>query len=367
MNAKQISRGIVRAFLTLTLLLSLFYFLYLIRSVLLFLLIALILSLVANPIVEFFKRKFKIKNTLAVIITLGIFILIMLGFILMFYPLIGNQMQNMALLDTSELEKNFNNLLENINQLLAKYNLSVNKIFVSAENTTFSKPEILKIIPNFLNGFFSIIGNVGMGIASVIFISFFLLKDKQVFMYWFYRILPYNHKDKIINSLDTIDDLLSRYFIGLLIQLLIIMILYVIVFLIFGVENAFIIALLCAVLNIIPYIGPLIALVLALLLIMLNGVATAENFTQETLPTTLYVAVGMFIVQFIDNNFSQPIIFSKSTKSHPLEIFIVILSAGMVLGIFGMIVAVPLYTVLKVVAKEFFPDNKIVKVLTKNL
>ena len=145
------------------------------------------------------------------------------------------------------------------------------------------------------------------------------------------------------------------------------MFLYLIVFLIFGVENAIIIALLCAIFNIVPYVGPLIASIVACLLIMTSGIGSGADFANETLPTAIYVLIGMFIVQLIDNNVSSPIIFSKSTNSHPLEIFIVILIAGILSGITGMIIAVPFYTSLKVIGKEFFPENKIIKLLTKNL
>ena len=75
----------------------------------------------------------------------------------------------------------------------------------------------------------------------------------------------------------------------------------------------------------------------------------------------------MLVVQLIDNNLSQPIIFSKSTKSHPLEIFLVIICAGILFGITGMIIAVPTYTALKVIGKEFLPDNRIIKALTKDI
>jgi len=159
--------------------------------------------------------------------------------------------------------------------------------------------------------------------------------------------------------------LLSRYFIGLLLQLFIVFFLYLIVLGVFGIQNALIIAFLCAVLNIIPYIGPLIASILAAILTMLNNLGA--DFQTEVLPTTLYVLLGFWIVQIIDNNVSQPIIFSKSVSSHPLEIFLVILVAGFFSGILGMVIAVPLYTILKVVAKEFFPENSLVQLLTKNI
>jgi predicted PurR-regulated permease PerM len=145
------------------------------------------------------------------------------------------------------------------------------------------------------------------------------------------------------------------------------MILYLVVFLIFGVENAIIIALLCAIFNIVPYVGPLIASVVAGLLVMTSGIGAGADFVNETLPTAIYVLIGMSLVQVIDNNFSSPLIFSKSTNSHPLEIFLIILMAGILFGITGMIIAVPFYTSLKVIGKEFFPENKVIKALTKNL
>jgi predicted PurR-regulated permease PerM len=150
-----------------------------------------------------------------------------------------------------------------------------------------------------------------------------------------------------------------------LLQLAIVFILYLIVLSIFGISNAFIIAFLCAVLNIIPYIGPLIASLIAAVLTMISHLG--NDFQTDTLPTTIYILIGFWIVQLIDNNLSQPIIFSKSVSSHPLEIFLVILIAGFLSGILGMVIAVPLYTILKVIGKEFFPNNIVIQLITKNI
>jgi predicted PurR-regulated permease PerM len=92
-----------------------------------------------------------------------------------------------------------------------------------------------------------------------------------------------------------------------------------------------------------------------------------EDFQLVVMPTTLYVIIGYFIVQLIDNNVSQPIIFSKSTNSHPLEIFLVTLISGTLLGILGMIIAIPFYTALKVVLKEFYPKSTFIQIVTKGL
>jgi predicted PurR-regulated permease PerM len=204
-----------------------------------------------------------------------------------------------------------------------------------------------------------------MAIFSIFFICFFLLKDQKLITTNLRAVLPANHRWRILASLLRIKNMLSKYTIGLLIQLLLVFVMYLIVLIIFGVENAFIIAFLGAILNIIPYVGPIIALVMTAFLTMLRHIH--EDFQLVVLPTTLYVIIGYFIVQLIDNNVSQPIIFSKSTNSHPLEIFLVILISGTLLGILGMIIAIPIYTAIKVVLKEFYPKSTFIQIVTKGL
>ena len=91
------------------------------------------------------------------------------------------------------------------------------------------------------------------------------------------------------------------------------------------------------------------------------------DFHTEILPTTIWVMLGYIFAQLIDNFFSQPFIFSNSVKSHPLEIFLIIVMSGILFGVTGMIVAIPTYTAIKVILKAFLSENKIVKSLTKNL
>jgi predicted PurR-regulated permease PerM len=112
-------------------------------------------------------------------------------------------------------------------------------------------------------------------------------------------------------------------------------------------------------------VGPLISGFLMLLLTMSSNLG--ESFSDVILPKTIYVMIGFIFAQLVDNFFSQPFIFSKSVKSHPLEIFLVIIIAGILFGIVGMIVAVPAYTALKVVLKEFLSEYNVVQKLTKNL
>jgi predicted PurR-regulated permease PerM len=361
-TSKTIANGILRAIGFLVLIAVSIYFFYLIQSVLIYLVVALILTLIGNPILEFFKKRLKFKHIFATIATLFIFVLIITGFVLMFIPLISSQGENLSLLKTSEIEKNITQLTEQTSAFLESHNFDSKQILKEAN---LSSKINFNFIPDFLNLLLGTISSFGIGLASVLFITFFFLKDRLQFVAGVKKLIPGGQEDKTINSVHKINHLLSRYFIGLLLQLFFVFILYIIVLLIFGIPNLFIIAFLCAILNIVPYIGPLIASVLAAVLTMLSKLGS--DFQTEILPTTIYVLIGFWIVQVLDNNISSPIIFSKSVSSHPLEIFLVILIAGFLSGILGMIIAVPLYTILKVIGKEFFPENPIIKLLTKNI
>ena len=361
-TSKTISNGILRALLTLTFCGLVLFFFYQIQSVLIYLVVSFILTLIGNPILDFFKKRLKFNHIVATIATLFIFILIIFGFIMMFVPLVLSQGQNLSLLNTAEIEKNILQLINQITAFLDAHQIDSAQVLKEANIT--SKINF-NFIPNFLNTILGTLSSLGVGLGSVLFITFFFLKDRLMFIVGAKKLIPNSHEDQILHSLEKINHLLSRYFIGLLIQLFIVFLLYLIVLFIFGVPNALVIAFLCAVLNIIPYIGPLIASFLAAILTMLSNLGS--DFQSEILPTTIYVLIGFWIVQIIDNNLSQPIIFSKSVSSHPLEIFLVILIAGFLFGILGMVIAVPLYTIIKVMGKEFFPENKIIMLLTKDI
>lgn len=361
-TSKTISNGILRSLLTVVVIGLILFFLYQISTVLTYLVVSIILTMIGKPILNFFKKRLKFSHVLATVTTIFIFVLIILGFILMFVPLVSSQGQNLSLLNTAAIEKNITELVNQIKVFLDSHNIDSSKVLKEAN---ISSKINFTFIPDFLNSILGTISSFGVGLGSVLFITFFFLKDRVLFLRGAKKLIPDSYEEQFLNSFEKINDLLSRYFIGLLLQLFIVFLLYLIVLIIFGIPNALIIAFLCAVLNIIPYIGPLIASVLAALLTMLSNLG--NDFQSEILPTTIYVLIGFWIVQIVDNNVSQPVIFSKSVSSHPLEIFLVILIAGFLSGILGMIIAVPLYTILKVIGKEFLPENKIIQLLTKDI
>lgn len=360
MTSKTIAYGILRALAILLGISLLLYFLYVIQSVLVYILIAGILSLIARPIIIFLRRRLKFPNTLAVVVTMLFFLGLLTTIIGLFIPLIVEQGESLSLLQTQKLEQDIESIIIQVNQYFTSKNINLLSELKSAD--IFSN---LKSIPNALNSIAGALGSFSIGLFSVLFISFFFMKDSRLLKNSLLTIMPKGTEGRFSDSLEKINDLLSRYFIGLMFQITILFVLYTITLLIFGISNAVVIAFLCALLNIIPYVGPLIGAFLMIILSMTSNLG--QDFQTVILPTTSYVMIGYVIAQLVDNFFSQPFIFSKSVKSHPLEIFLVIIIGGLLMGPLGMIVAVPLYTALKVVLKEFLSENKIVKSLTKDL
>jgi predicted PurR-regulated permease PerM len=360
MNSKIIANGILRALLTITVILLVLFFLYKIQSVIVYLVIAGILSLIGRPLLKLLTEKLRLPRILGVVIVMVVFFLALVGIISMFIPLIKEQGHNISLLNTDELRRRIFNLFHEIDVYFSARRIH---LFKGLKDIDFTQN--LASIPSLLNSLMSVVGSFSIGLFSVLFITFFFLKDSDIPPRVFHMLTPNDKEAKISKSLKKINELLSRYFIGLIIQISILFTIYSFTLLLFDIRSAVVIAFLCALLNLIPYLGPLIGGALMLLLTMTSSLE--YDFQTHILPVTIYVLIGYVIAQLIDNFFSQPIIFSKSVKSHPLEIFLVIIIGGLLFGITGMVFAVPSYTVIKVILKEFLPDNQIVKILTQGL
>ena len=362
MIKSDLSKNIFKSILYLTSTLIIGYMLIKIKIIIGYLIIASIITLISRPIVKFLCEKLKFKITVASVVAILLLIILITGIISLLIPLVLEQGKNLSLLNVNAFQNKINTLYSEFSTYLQSYNISISESTFDIKGLT---KNTVEAIPALLNSIGSILGSITIGILSVLFITFFLLKDGKYFEKIFILLFPSRLKKRIEKSLIDIKSLLSKYFLGLLLQISILFTLYTSILLIFGVKDAVVIAFLCAILNLIPYIGPLIGIVLMSFLTMTSYLG--EDFSSIVIPKTIYVIIGYIIAQLVDNFISQPYIFSNSVKSHPLEIFLVILTGGILFGITGLILAIPLYTVIKVFLKVFFSDNKLIKKLTKNL
>ena len=325
-------------------------------SLLVYVLVSLIFSLILSPFNSLLKVKLKFNKTISSIFSITLlisFFSLLVGIII---PVVSKQGKNLALLDTEEFRSKVQLFY---NQLSIYFESKNTTIYDFILNLNFISDLDFGFATKLFNSLVSQAGSLSVGIMSVLFITFFFVKDGNDFFKRFLELFDKKQKGKLSKSLLKVESLLSRYFIGVFVQITILFFLYTIMLSIIGVENFFAISFLCAILNVIPYLGPLVSIVL---MITLSFTSSIDVFViNEFLKTSLALLVGFSIVQSLDNFLLQPYIFSSSIKSHPLEVFLVIIFFGLLFGVFGLIIAIPLYTTLKVIFNNFFDVRKVLR------
>lgn len=360
MTAKTLSNGLLRTLAIIAGLFAILWFFSQIQTIIVYIIISAVLALISRPLVKFLTRKLKLKNAIAAIISIALYILIIVAIINAFAPLVSKQSENIALLNSDEFKNNVEKLSTEINNYLLSKNIDLLE-----KTKSLNLLPSIQNIPNIVNFILASIGSLSMGLFSVLFITFFFTLDSRILTRGTFALIPKQHIYHAVRALENIKELLSRYFIGLILQISVLFVIYTITLTLFDIENAFIIAFLCALFNLIPYLGPLIGGIIMFVLATTNNLNL--DFQTQILPNTMYIMGGYLFAQLIDNFISQPLIFSKSVKSHPLEIFLVILIFGSLFGVIGMVICIPAYTAIKVIAKEFFNKYYAVKLLTQDL
>jgi predicted PurR-regulated permease PerM len=343
------------------------------RSIVVYILVSGVLSIMGRPLVDLFCRihisRWKFPRALAALLTL----LIIWGFIVLFFsifiPLITKQINYFSTIDSDKIVQLVQGPIDRIENILKSLNKELSNQLSLRDYFSRKVSDVLNInmIQNFMGSVIGTLGNIIIAIFSISFITFFFLKDQHLFFESILMWVPDKYTDNFSRALYSIKKLLTRYFIGVVIQCTCIMILVDIGMTIVGIDfqQALVMGLILGILNVIPYVGPWLGLFIAIIM----GVASHINqdFSTVVIPLILYMIIVEAIVHLIDNILFQPVIFSSSVKAHPLEIFIVVLAAGFAAGVPGMILGIPTYTVLRVFAREFFYNFKAVQKITSGL
>lgn len=220
-------------------------------------------------------------------------------------------------------------------------------------------------IPQILGSFVGFFGNILVTLLSVFFIAFFFLKENGLFTRMASTLAPNNQESKVNHAIQESSALLIRYFLGLVAQATIITLVTTLILKLLGIQNALLMAFCFAIFNLIPFIGPIIGNLFGVVIVISSNLDI--GFYNGMLPLIIKTVIVFGIMQLVDNFLFQPTIFSKSVKAHPLEIFLVVLMGAKIGGVAGMVLAIPAYTVLRVLAKVFFSEFEVVKRLTASM
>jgi predicted PurR-regulated permease PerM len=349
------------------------FLLWFFNNIVSYILVSAVLSLIGKPIVDLIVS-IKIKNwqppkVIGAIIALsGLWLLFILFFRVMI-PLVISQINDLSSVNVPSMIANFKIPLDRIDQFIKDYLPASVQDFSTQDYLIEKVGSVVNIgvVTDIFSSTANLISNFAIAAFSVTFITFFFLKDEGLFFESIILLFPEKIEKNIIHVLSSINKLLRRYFIGIVLQSIGIMTLDTIGLMIVGIpfKTAIVIGLFRGILNVVPYVGPIIGTVLGIII----GVATNLHldFTTAMMPLLVYMLIVFVLVQLVDNFVFQPVIFSNSVNAHPLEIFIVLLIAGSVGGVLGMLLAIPGYTVIRVFAKEFFNNFRVVRKLTQKI
>ena len=307
----------------------------------------------------------KSANALLAVITLLVIFALLFLLIMQVVPVVSGILRDASLMNAQE-SMDTHNLINRINDWIISVVPWVGEDFDGVQMLIQKLSEVVDLsnIPSILGSVASAVAGIAVGLFSVLFISFFFVKDETLFGRIIGSIVPDTIEDKVKKTVLDIDRLLSRYFVGLLMEIFGVVLLDCLgLWLIarIGFNYALGIAFIAGLLNIIPYVGPLIGEAIGVVLCLILKYGAGVGLNVNIWIFALIVLAIMLSVQLIDNFIYQPLIYSTSIKAHPLEIFIVLLIAGHIGGIVGMLIAIPAYTVIRVIASRFFYDFKIVR------
>jgi predicted PurR-regulated permease PerM len=351
----------------------LIFILWYLRAVIYYILISFVLSLIGRPVVELLDRlryrKFYVPRALSALIGLLALWGAVLLFFRIFIPVIISQARELALINPDAVIGNLEEPLQQFELFMLRSGLDAFRDTTIQEFITQKLNSILSVefFTNIFGSVATILGNIVIAAFAISFITFFFLKDDRLFLEGTLIFVPTRHEQAVRHVISSIRYLLMRYFIGIMFQITCIIILITSGMLLIGMDIAtsVVIGLVVGIFNVIPYIGPVIGAVIGIFI----GIVTHidMSFYAETLPMLSYMLIVFVSVQLIDNFVFQPLIYASSVHAHPLEIFIVLMIGGIAAGVTGMFLAIPTYTVLRVIAKEFFNNFKLVKRLTEKI
>ncbi|SFK68655.1 Predicted PurR-regulated permease PerM [Paenibacillus sp. 1_12] len=299
--------------------------------------IAMIISYVLNPVVSLLNAR-KVPRTVAVLLIYAVFIVSTTVILMNLIPMFINQLNEFNE-HIPQLEMKAQGVVDTMNSLQFvpdTIRTGIDKSLVKMENG------ISLAISKYIDGIGNTINMIFIAFI-VPFLAFYMLKDFQLIEKTVLATVPKAKRKQVFKLLVDIDTALGNYIRGQFLVCIIIGVLAYLGYWLVGMPYALLLACLVAVFNIIPYLGPFF------------GAAPAIIMASTiSLKMVLMVAVVNTVCQILEGNVISPQVVGRSLKMHPLLIIFALLAGGELAGVIGLILAVPLFAVIKVIVQHVF-------------
>lgn len=302
------------------------------------LLFSILLTFLLDPPVCYLESKGFSRAKATFLIFLAILLVVIISIIFL-YPILTSQIENIqAQLEGDFLKERISTIVQSLQNKLPFLAEGENSagLMEKVENAlaTFQKQ-----ILNFAIGLFSSLSNI----VIIPFITFFLLKDGPSVKKAIIAKVPNRYFEMVLNLLHKIELQLGGYIRGQLLDAFLIGMLAIIALFILGIDYYFFIGAVAGLANLIPYLGPVVGAVPAILVSLMQ---------DPSLTPILGIIIAFAIIQLIDNIVISPLVVAKSVNIHPLVVIFVIFIGQRMLGVLGMLIAVPVTGILNVIIKE---------------
>lgn len=311
--------------------------LYLAQFLIVPILFASVIAILLSPLVDFFVR-IKFNRVLSIFVSILILFVVGIGAIVLIGMQLGKFSESLPLV----LDKSQDLMESSVSWISSTFNVRMETIQSFVEDTQLSLIEGSK---NYLDESFLFVGN-GLTIIFLVPVYIFMILFYQPLLLDFIRkVFGENNETRVNEVLHSTKRIVQKYLVALLLESLIVAVLNSIGLLIIGVDYAILFGVIGAILNLIPYIGGIVAIALP----MLFALATISP-TAALLVLILYI-----IIQFIDNNYILPKLVGSNVKINALVSIVVVIAGGMLWGIPGMFLSIPLTAIVKVIFDHIDP------------
>jgi predicted PurR-regulated permease PerM len=336
----KLSKKNGRIILTAAAILLSLYLLYLLSDIVIIVLISILLAFIFNPLVKKLEREgfSRFTATFTVFVMMGLFIYLILSF---FIPMLLRQM---------------NSLIESLHVYSLHDQIVLLEIEVYKYLPIFNPGELSRKIEELISGIIlnsideltTLISSIVSVVAILLivpFITFFFLKDSQHIFKNILRIIPNNYFEMSYYILTKVSNQLGRFVRAWIFDASFVGFLCGLGFYILGIENAIPLGVIAGVGHLVPYLGPVIGAVPAVI------ISIMQFGDLSMIP---FIILIIMIVYAVDNGFIQPYVFAKSVDMHPVVIILLIIAGSQLFGLIGMLLAIPVATVVKTAVKEIY-------------
>ena len=364
----KIYRYIVAGAITAIVLFLVWYF----SAVVAYILTSAVLAMIGKPMTDMLCRihigrtKIPFPKWLAALCTLLTIWIVIVGIFALFVPIVFQKINEFSALDIPHIINSFHEPLMSFEHFIKHtFALDDDSFSIITAISDQIKPLFdVNVINKLLSSIVNTVSDAVIAAFSISFITFFFLKESSLFYDMVIIMFPKKYEENISRALNSTTNLLTRYFTGIVIESALMTLIVSLGLLLWGLpgHDVLVIGLMVGILNVIPYVGPTIGIALGIFIGVTSGYPDMSGSI-----TAIKIAGTILFAQGIDNFVLQPVLYSNRAKAHPLEIFLVILIAGSLAGVLGMLLAIPAYNVIRVFAKEFFNNFRVVQKLTENI